>query len=140
MAKKVRLDVTYGADTVCVLRHGRRSAGVPLPRNRPAGGGASRPPRSSPAGGRRRCHQPMAPPLGETGESISRWAEQHFNSARRWYRFTIDELYSRSLEVEARGKAVYEGLGKGSTQADVTRGLNGPSASPNGEGSSAEPT
>ena len=73
--------------------------------------------------------QPMPSPLGDGGDSIE-WARQRFRWARRLYPYTIDAVYNRYVELEARVQEVLAGLGKASGRADATPGSNGPSASP----------
>jgi hypothetical protein len=82
--------------------------------------------------------RPMPTPLGEAGNS-SQWAYDRFIFAQRWYPFTIDEIYTRYLELEARVREILDGLGKASTRAASPPGPPGTSASPSAGESSGEP-
>jgi hypothetical protein len=59
-------------------------------------------------------HQAMPTPLGEESATNTGWADERFRYASRWYPYTIDEIFSRYLELEGRARAVIEELGKGS--------------------------
>lgn len=55
----------------------------------------------------------MPTPVG-TGPSYG-WAYQRFNYAKaRWYRYTIDKIYEKYLELEDLNRGVLEELGKAS--------------------------
>lgn len=79
--------------------------------------------------------RPLPSPIGEHDGSIG-WAEERFRYAGRWYSYTIDHVFSRYLELEARVRVVMDELGKGSAPMEPGLASTSTSTSPGGEGSS----
>jgi|SRR6516162_1451703 hypothetical protein len=82
--------------------------------------------------------QPMPVPLGETGDGpagTDQWARERFRYARRWFEPTIDAIFTRHLQLEARVRELLGDLGKESTPGDSTPGPNGSSGSQTAEAS-----
>lgn len=68
-------------------------------------------------------------PLGEDTDPVA-WARERFAYAQRWYSWTMDEIYGRYLQLEARVREILDAMGKASGRAGVTPGLSGSSRSP----------
>ena len=78
--------------------------------------------------------QPMPSPIGESADEI-KWARERFNWTQRLFPYTIDAVYNRYLELEARVIQILNDMGKDSGQGDATPGLSESSGSPTEEGS-----
>jgi hypothetical protein len=79
--------------------------------------------------------QPMPSPLGEQDAGSIGWAEERFRYASRWYSYTIDAIFERYLELEARVREVMAELGKGSAPLGPEPALTSTSTSPPAGGS-----
>lgn len=73
--------------------------------------------------------QPMPAPLGETTRDA--WARERFEYAKRWYPSTVDAIFTRYLELEAKVRQVLAEMGKAPLPG---AGSNGNSGSPIAEG------
>jgi hypothetical protein len=76
--------------------------------------------------------QPLPSPLGEQDAGSIGWAEERFRYAGRWYSYTIDVIFERYLELEARVREVMTELGKGSAPPGPEPELTSTSTSPPG--------
>jgi hypothetical protein len=80
--------------------------------------------------------EPMPTPLGETGNGPSgtdQWARERFRYARRWFAPTIDAIFTRHAQLEARVNTILNDLGKGSLPGDSAPGPSGTSESQTAE-------
>lgn len=62
-------------------------------------------------------------PLGPDNERNEAYYQDRFDYAKaRWFQYTVDEIYTRYLDLEARTRAVVEAMGKASRQRGSTSG------------------